>query len=434
MLLLAISLALLAVLSMRYPLRLDWTAQGRHTLSPASQLLLQRLEHPVHITAYISDHSLLRDAIIRLVARYQRHSPTLILQFVNPDLFPTEVRKLDIRQDGELYVEYAGRGEKVRQISEQALTQALQRLSRPAERLVVFLDRHGERKVHGIANHDWGQFGQELAKIGLVLRPLAVNAETPIPKETAALVIASPQMLLPPATMQAVLNYVRQGGNLLWTLEPNDQLRYSELAALFGITVLPGMILDQQTSRLNIHNPSFIPIVDYAPHPITMELRAPTLFPQAAALQVQESTQWQAIPLLEAAASSVNAGSSLEVGAQLETERQESAAPMVIGMALSRDKPPERGNGEQRVVVLGDSDFLANTYLDNGANLELGLNIVSWLVWDEALITIPPRQINDPRLQLSPGALARLAALFLLILPSIFIISAWWIWRQRRRL
>ena len=158
-LLFVLVIGLLAWLSTRYPLQADWTANGRNTLSAASQTLLAQLDEPVRITAYVREHPALRDAIARLIGRYQRYMPDLTLHFANPDLLPDRARELGITQDGELYVEYCGRGEKLQQLNEQALTQVLQRLNRPGEQVVVFLDGHGERKPFGIANHDLGTFG-----------------------------------------------------------------------------------------------------------------------------------------------------------------------------------------------------------------------------------------------------------------------------------
>ena len=426
-------LILLAGLSIRYPIRLDWTASGRHTLSAASQALLAQLDQPIRITAYVREHSPLRESIRRLVERYQRHQPDIALHFVNPDLWPAQVRQLDIRAEGELYVEYGGRGEKLQQPSEQALTQTLQRLSRPQDRLVVFLDGHGERKPQGVANHDWGQFGQELESMGVQIRSLRLDPETPLPPETAALVIASPQTPLAPAAAQAVLDYVRRGGNLLWTLEPGDPLRLPALAALLGLNVRPGVIVDANAPRLGIHHPSFIPIVDYAPHPISASLRSPALLPQAAALEVQPVAEWQATPLLESASSSWSETGALDAPLQLNADAAEQVGPLTVGVALSRPRPGAADAAQQRVVVIGDSDFLSNTYLGNGANLELGLNSLNWLAWDEALIVIPSRTFADPRLNLSQGALAGLAVLFLLILPGGFLTCGGLIWRRRRR-
>lgn len=431
LLLFGLVIGLMAWLSVRYPIRADWTAGGRNTLSAASQALLIRLDRPIRVTAYVRDRSPLRESIVRLIERYQRYKPDIALHFVNPDRLPAQIRQLGISADGELYVEYGERGEKLQHPGEQALTQTLQRLSRPRDRVVVFLGGHGERKPQGVANHDLGAFGRELGKIGIQARSLDLAKESSIPADVAALVIASLQTPLSPDEIRVVLGYLRQGGNLLWFLEPGDPAGLPTL--LLGITVLPGVIVDADVPRLGISHPAFIPIVDYGPHPITAPLRSPALLPQAVALEVQPAAGWQAAVLVESQSSSWTETGALDGQLQFDADTTERSGPLTVGVALFRPRPAGEGIAQQRIVIMGDGDFLSNTYLGNGANLELGLNILNWLVLDETLIMIPSRTVPDPSLNLSEGVLAWLAAIFLVILPAGFVISGWLIWFYRRR-
>lgn len=431
-LLFALAMGLLAWLSTRYPLQADWTANGRNTLSAASQALLARMDAPIQITAYVREQPALRDAIARVIGRYQRYKPDLTLHFVNPDLLPDRARELGISGDGLLYVDYGGRSEKLQQLNEQALTRVLQRLSRPGERAVLFLDGHGERKPLGIANHDLGTFGQELEKIGIRPRPLNLVAEARIPTDAAALVIAGPRTPLAPGAVEAILEYVRQGGHLLWLRDPDEPAVLQPLAAVLGIAFLPGVVVDADAPGLGIQNPAFIPIADYGPHPITEKLRAPALLPQAAALTVQPGGGWTAAVLLESQPRSWTETGPLEGPMQFDPDSAERSGPLTVGVALVRPRP-DAAPSQQRIVVIGDGDFLSNTYLGNGANLELGLNMFNWLTVDEVPILIPPRIAPDPNLTLSAGALALIAAVFLIGLPVTLIASGWLIWFRRRR-
>ncbi len=424
-----LAMGLLAWLSLRYPMQADWSYGQRNTLSEASQTLLAGMDEPIRVTAYARDNPTLRDAIRRLVGRYQRHKPDLSLAFINPDLLPDRVRELGITLDGELYVEYRGRGERVQRLGEQAMTHALQRLSRGRERVVQFVTGHGERKPDGIANHDLGSFGRALEKTGIQPHPLDLTKEPQIPAGTAALVIAGPQTPLPAADLQTVQNYVEQGGNLLWLLEPNDPSGLQPLAAALGVTALPGVVVDPDASRLGLSQPAFIPIADYGPHPITALLRSAALLLQTAALEIKPPTGWKAALLLESQSKSWTETGAVDGSIQLDPHTTERSGPLTIGVALSR----ARSEAEQRVVVIGDGDFLSNTYLGNGANLELGLNILNWLTQDDALIAIPPRTAPDPNLNLSDRALALLAGVFLIGLPVLFLISGGLIGFYRRR-
>ena len=117
---------------------------------------------------------------------------------------------------------------------------------------------------------------------------------------------------------------------------------------------------------------------------------------------------------------------------QFDPDSAERSGPLTVGVALVRPRP-DAALSQQRIVVIGDGDFLSNTYLGNGANLELGLNMFNWLTVDEVPILIPPRIAPDPNLTLSAGALALIAAVFLIGLPVTLIASGWLIWFRRRR-
>ncbi|MDZ7621913.1 MAG: GldG family protein [Candidatus Competibacteraceae bacterium] len=438
-LLFGVAIGLLAWSSTRYEIQFDWSAGNRNTLSEASRTVLAGLDGPVRVTAYARDNPALRDAITRLMDRYQRHKPDVTLSFVNPDLLPDRVRELEITRDGELYLEYRGRGEKAHHLGEQAVTHALQRLSRQTERVLLFLDGHGERKPLGTANHDLGAFGRELAKTGIQARPLDLAVEARIPP-AAALVIAGPRAPLSPEASEAILEFLERGGNLLWLLEPGESSGLHRLAAVLGVTARPGIVVDPDAQRLGIRNPTFIPIADYGPHPITESLRAPALLPQATALEVRPLALWAAAVLLECPPRSWAETGPIDIPLRFAPDRAEPSDPLTVGVALFRPSPVEppdasdpRAGAQQRVVVIGDGDFLSNTYLGNGANLELGSNIVNWLLGDDALIAIPPRTAPDPHLHLSEGTLALLAAGFLIGAPGALLASGWLIWFRRRR-
>ena len=83
-------------------------------------------------------------------------------------------------------------------------------------------------------------------------------------------------------------------------------------------------------------------------------------------------------------------------------------------------------------MVIGDGDFLANSFLGNGGNLNLGLNLVRWLSSDEQLLDIPARTAPDLQLDLSRQASIVIGLGFLLVLPLLFITAGALIWWRRR--
>jgi ABC-type uncharacterized transport system involved in gliding motility auxiliary subunit len=428
-------IGLLAWLSTRYNMEADWTASGRHTLSAASRALLGQLDGPITLTSFSREDDLsgLRKRTQGLVARYQRVKPDIRLNFVDPDLEPEQVRAAGITLDGELLLEYGGRRENLKAIGEQALTNALQRMMRSGERRVLFLGGHGERRVDGEANHDLGQWGRALTEQGFRFATINLGIDPAIPADTAVLVIANPQVALLPGELQLVQAYLNKGGNLLWLSDPDEQNGTAPLADQLGLHFLPGTLVDPTGQMLGIEHPAFVIVPEYPAHPVSEALTALTLFPRAHAIEVaDEGTGWQALPLLNTLPRSWAERGKLE-GSIAFDEGVERAGPLTIGMLLSRDRGDGEGQREQRVAVLGDGDFLANSYLGNGANQELGNRLLNWLSHDDSHITIAPRASPDTRLAMTPALSLLIGLGFLLVIPGVLIGSGVTIWWRRRK-
>ncbi len=426
---------LLGWLSTRYNIEADWTASGRHTLSEASSNLLKQLDGPVTLTSFSrkDDLSGLRQRTKVLVERYQRLKPDIALHFVDPDLEPERVRSEGITLDGELLVEYGGRRENLKQIGEQALTNALQRMMRSGERRVLFLAGHGERKFDGVANHDLGQWGKTLTEQGFRFDDINLSVEPAIPDDTAVLVIANPQVALLPGELKLVQEYVAKGGNLLWLSDPEENNGMDALAAQLGLSFLPGTIVDPTGQMLGIEHPAFVIVADYPSHPVSEELTTLTLFPKAHAIEFNGKEGWQHLPLLNTLPRSWAERDRLE-GSIGYDEGEERAGPLTIGMLLDREFSKGEEQRVQRIAVLGDGDFLSNAYLGNGANQELGNRLLNWLSHDDSHITIAPRTSPDTRLAITPTLSLLIGFGFLLAVPGLLIgtgVTIWW--RRRKR-
>ena len=103
--------------------------------------------------------------------------------------------------------------------------------------------------------------------------------------------------------------------------------------------------------------------------------------------------------------------------------------PVNVAIAFERTV----GDRPQRVVVVGSGHFLSNTFLGNGGNLDLGINMVNWLAGDDSLITLQPRPAADSALDIGQTMLYLIAFGFLLVLPLAFIVAGGVIWWRRRR-
>jgi ABC-type uncharacterized transport system involved in gliding motility auxiliary subunit len=437
-LLLLLAAAAIGYLSTRYARESDWTANGRTSLSAESRAVLAQLTGPVEIVSYASPQGDLRQTVAGFLQRYQTVKPDLSLRFVDPQLDPAKMRELGITVDGALILHYKDREQRLDELSERSLTNALERLVRGGDRIVAFVSGDGERRADGQANADLGTFITQLEARGMRAVPLNFAQVSAVPEHTDLVVLASPTLALAPGAVQALVGYVQNGGNLLWLTEPaNDNLGLKPLADALGVRVLPGVLVDGSGTALGLHDPRMIARGDYPPQAITQGFTLTTLFPQVSSLAQVARAGWAVKPFLRSGAQSWTEFRPIDNDKPSDIRFNASAGelkgPLDFGFALSRLSPsPDKS--EQRAVVIGDGDFLSNTFLGNGGNRALGERVFDWLLGDDKLVNLPPRGAPDRLLQISQTELNTISVGFLIALPLLLLlIGGLVVWRRRRR-
>ena len=432
---------LLAWVSTRYNYQADWTANARHSLSTASVKLLQQAKEPISITAFARETPQLRDHIRDIIGRYQRYKADVSLSFVNPDTDPARAQAMGVTSDGEVVIEYGGRQEHLKpfELKEQNITNALQRLLRSGERWLVFLDGHGERSAQGQANNGLSLWVKQLEDKGFKIRSLNLAQAGSIPDNTTVLVISAPQVDLLPGEVKAVEDYVNRGGNLLWLGDPGPLHGLEPVAKELGVKFLPGIVVDLTTQLLGIQSAAIAAVTSYGASPVTKDFNLLTVFPLAAGLSVEAPKGWQDDGFLKTGESSWVETGKLTGKVQFN-EKDDIRGPVTLGETLTRTAKPASaqagaadGGKQQRVIVTGDGDFLANQYVGNVGNLDLGMNMINWLSDDEHFLDIPAKATPDTSLQLSPLQSGIIGFGFLFGLPAVLLVSGMTIWLRRRK-
>jgi gliding motility-associatede transport system auxiliary component len=425
-----VAIGLLQWASREFHWQVDLTQNQRYSLSPASVTAIERLKGPVTVTGYASKRGRTRQLIRQVIGRYQKFKPDLKLEFVDPDTEPERVRSAGIQFEGEIAIAYGDARETIppSSLSEESLTNAFTRLGHRGERWLVFLTGHGERSPERQANFDLSTWAAQLGKRGFKTRTLALGETPKIPQNTTALVIAGPRTDLLPGEIKTIDEYVEHGGNLLWLADPGPLHGLEPLGELLGVELQPGVIVDP-ASQLLAGDPTALVITNYGAQPIVRDFHQSTVFPQAAGLSLKLSKGWKSDVLLDTSGSAWSEVGPLNGEVHLD-KGKDIPGPLLVGAALTR----EVDGREQRVVVIGDGDFLSNSVIGNGGNLELGMSIANWLSHDEAYVNIPVRTARDRGLRLTGNEQIAIGSTFLVFLPLALIgggIGIWW--RRRRR-
>jgi ABC-type uncharacterized transport system involved in gliding motility auxiliary subunit len=427
----------LGFFSARYAHVSDWTANGRLSLSPQSRAVLAQLNGPVDVVSYASPQADLRAQVAAFLQRYQQAKPDLALRFVDPQQDPAKMRELGIAVDGELILHYHGHEQRLTELSESDVTNALERLIRGNDRIVAFVTGDGERLPSGQGGADMAALMDQLAQSGLRAVPLSFAQASAVPQGTDLVVLASPTSDLPTGATQALVNYVQDGGNLLWLRDPaNDDLGLKPLADALGMQVLPGVLVDGSGTALGLDDPRLLAVAQYPPNPITLGFQLATRFPQVAALARTGADGWTATPLLRSSAQSWTEFHAIDnahpSAVHFDAAAGEFKGPLDFGFSLARLSPsPDKR--EQRAVMVGDGDFLSNAYLGQGGNRALGERIFNWLLGDDALINVPHEGVPDRVLRIGQAELDAASLGFMVLLPLLLLVIGGLIaWRRRR--
>ncbi len=440
-------IGMLAWITNNYNQQFDLTANKRHSLSSSSIELLDQLKKDITVHAYTND-DVTKKAITEIIGRYQQIKSNFKLRLLNPDIDIDQAQQdgIVMNKPFAFVMYYDNRMESIDSLSETAISNALLRLNRRDDQLLVFLRGHGERDIDASNNRAYSKINKKLTEMGFNTQSINLLEQT-IPDNTKLLVIASPSHIYLEGEVKKIKSFIKMGGNLLWLMDPGKLYGLKPLATLLGLQLQPGVVVDNNTdlrSTLNIDHPAIIPVTEYAPHVITNTIRYNTLFPITRGISPLSSkattSHWQAEVLFNSFGKSWTEVSGISEEMVFDSTTGDVAGPITLAVALHQNTNTNTNTNSsgktdklsQRAVVIGDSDFLSDSYLGAGANLNLGLNIFNWLIGDDDLISVEVKPSPDTKLVLNDFQLMLIAFGFFLIIPALLLIIGIRIWYKRR--
>ncbi len=447
-------LGLLAFLAERYHTRFDWTESGTHSLSGQTLKVLEGLERDVQVTAFYTAVSAIRARDV--LDRYSYASERFQVTFADPQAQPGLVRRLGVSEEslsgGVVHIQIGDESVEVKDLEEQALTNALVKLTRLERKKVYFLEGHNERPPEGEgsdAAEGLAFAAKALENENYVWEKLFVAARGEVPEDADVVIVAGPTRPLHPAERAALTRYLERGGSLMVLIDPRANTNLGEDLATWGVRLGDDVVVDRFQGLFGRPVSPFA--AEYTPHPITEGLREATLFHVARSVEAGPEAEAAFTTLVRTSEQSW-AERDLELffaDGRAELDERDLAGPVPLAVAgtVALDgavpqAPGEAGEGETpevstapeaRLVVFGDSDFVTNGLIEQFRNRDLFVNSVNWLLGDVEAISIRPQPARASRLALSGDQFLQLRVLSLFVLPqaiAILGVIAWW-WRRR---
>lgn len=443
----------LAFLSYHFSTQFDWTHGSRNTLAPSTRTLLQSLKEPLEFVAYLPENSPQQEPLEKLIKKYQTFKPDTKLTVLNPDLAPEQAAKDDVQYTGQLVLKLGKdanqRKELLDSLNESNIVSALMRLTRNTERIVIFIEGHGEKQPLWTESNGLSRLTEVLEKSGFKIQPHNLLKTQSIPTNASLVVLAAPQNEVLPAEIKLLEDYVKQGGNLLWLQDPSELKGLGTLADTLSIQIHQGTVVDANESlqqMLGIKHPAVVPVIEYDPRSkLTRNLKGQTIFPFAtmvtrnSAPKDQEGSAWVAEEFLQTLPQSWLEVDPLQAKVVFDDTQGDLAGPITIGLALTRTIEASTQSAsatpkQQRIIIVGDSDFLTNQFIGYGVNLELATRLFNWLSSDDSLVGVKTTVAPDLDFKLNDTLGMILALMFLLGFPILLLGIGVWMWFRRQRL
>ena len=287
---------------------------------------------------------------------------------------------------------------------EEQLTNALRRATTTTtQQRAYVVSGHGEPELR-----DAGPFGLQQLRTALDARGVEL---VPLPLLLASAQVPSDARLLivPPTTQphseveaQALQAFVDGGGHLLLLLEPDQRQPLQQaLAGRFGITILlDDVVIDESPFSSLLGGADTATGSTQLGHAISRPLGgALTHFVRATALTTAPMDGLESVAVIS-------------TSAEARAPKNGAHGPLPLLIAADGHKKPLG-----RAVVVADASFLQNVGIALGANRDLAINSVLWLVQDESFIQVRPRAKTGALIFLSPSSRQALAFVLLFLIP-----------------
>lgn len=442
-------------LGTRHNKRWDLTAAKQFSLSDQTRKVLQDLKQPVHIKVFArsDDFQRFHDRL----DEYAYASKQVSVEYLDPEKRPAFAQQYGITSLGTTVFEYAGRNEKTTSDTEQDMTNALIKVVQGKQPKVYFVQGHGEKDTAGSNGAGFSAINQALTSDNFLVDKLVLAQQTSVPADADVLIIAGPKTDLLPPELDMLKAYLAKGGKLFVMLDPvlkPDAPQLTGLQALlkdWGIQADNDVVLDVSGMGRLIGTDESVPVAaSYPPHAITENFNLLTAYPLARSMTPIEggSNGHTAQRIIETSRSSWGETNlkSLTGGQPAKLDDDDKKGPVSIGAAVSApaanaaaakpdQKPADGQNDKQRetrIVAIGDSDFASNGALGVQGNRDLFLNTVNWLVQQENLISIRPRDAEDRRITLTAEQERRIFFLTVIIVPGLILLAGVQTWWRRR--
>jgi gliding motility-associatede transport system auxiliary component len=427
-------LTIVNFLAARHSIRWDLSENQNFSLAPQTHRVIRSLLREVKITVFTREKDPGYQSYKERLDSYRQANAKITVEFVDPERQPKVAQSLGITRSDTAIFESGTQTVRVTNPSEAELTGALIRVSKDDKKRILFLEGHGEGSIENRERTGLSLAKEILTKQGYEVGAISLLTQPAVPDNTSILAVAGPRKPVTNEELDRIRAYVEKGGHLLLMVDPETQADFTPLLNRWGLGLGPGVLVDLQ-DRLAQGDLTALLVRTFTEHEITQDLNAAVLFPLARHITFNEQIgkDWDFVPL---ARTSPNSWAETDLKGRVVSlnEKTDVKGPLPMAAALAPKTPPAEGQPRPAIVLIGNSTFASNAFVNFPGNSDFFLHTTAWLAQDRDMIAIGPRDQALRPFVPNPIQERTLLYVQVIFIPALLLIAGVNVWRKRRRL
>lgn len=440
------------------------SSQTRVALSPRTLSVLHSMTNSVKVTLYFDRKDEFFPDIMALLNEYRAANKNISIRVVDFVRDPGEAEKVKAQyklgsandkdlvifdcegrvkmMGGEALTQYTLEqvpNEKEREFrrkpvafsGEKIFTAMLLSLQNPQPLKGYFLQGHGEPSLEDNGNFGYLKFGAALEQNYITLTNLEpLVGDRAVPMDCNLLIIAAPASKFEEVELQKIDQYLTQGGRLLLLFNYASLEHATGLEPIlqrWGVNVVADTVKDPESTVTG----QDVVVRQFGQHPVVGSLGQ-------LSLQMVLPRPVEKITVANAPASAPQVTELIFSSPTSTLANDRSVPPRRHPLAAAVEQKPAAGvanaRGNGRIIVVGDSIFLGNYYIEGAGNRDFLNSAANWLLDRPQLLEgIGPKPVTEFRLLLTQQQKQQLRWLLLGALPGGVLFLGWLVWLVRRK-
>lgn len=425
-------LTIINFLVIRHGSRWDLSETQHFSLAPQTLQVIGQLKNDVRVLVFAHERSPGFRTYRDLLEGYVHASPRISVTYIDPEKEPGMAREYEISKIDTAVFESGQQTIHVPKPSEPNLTSALIRVTKEKTKRLVFLEGHGERQITNQERGGLSLARKNLEAQGYRIARGSLRKDPALLDDTAVLIIPGPRESVEPEDLNRITNFVAGGGRLLLLLDPQTSSGLEAWISQWGLTLGPGIVVDPE-DRVAQGSPTALLVRRFTDHRITSGFTAPILLPVVQPVSFEHPTgaALNFTSLLQSSEQSWAETNFDRTTPEFE-EGSDRKGPFTLAGALGRGNTDS--DTTPALVLIGNSAFAGNTYLQFPGNTDFLSNVVAWLADETTLISVSPKESSFPPFIPNPTQEHMLFAVQVFSVPFLLLLSGLTVWRRRSRL